>query len=225
MGASTITRRNTPSVCPGVAAKLKINVRILYRRTEKNRFDSPFSPFRACRSAPGALLQRVSSGFVPRFVRFGAAPGQGGAAFREHGLGAAAFRLRLFRERRVGPGYPVPAFGCGVGRGSPLRRSGRGVSVAGFRVRGCFGCGVGRRVPGPRLFRLRRWSGLSIEALRSRRVGRRVPGPQRSGYSFSVWGSSLTETSRVLFSRSACGRGLLVHSSQSRRRCVMSMAA
>ena len=172
---------------------------------KKNRFDSPFSPFRACRSAPGALLQRVSSGFVPRFVRFGAAPGQGGAAFREHGLGAAAFRLRLFRERPSGHTIPGPACrsrlpGCGVGRGSPLRRSGRGVSVAGFRVRGCFGCGVGRGSPlrrsgrgvsvaGSRVaaVRLRRRSGLSIEALRSRRVGRRVPGcgvpatPSRSG--------------------------------------------
>ena len=184
-----------------------------------------FLPFGPVGAPPGLSFNGFRPASYPVSFVFGAASGQGEAALWLHGFGAAALRLRLFRDRRVGPGYPVPAFGCGVGRGSPLRRSGRGVSVAGFRVRGCFGCGVGRRVPGPRLFRLRRWSGLSIEALRSRRVGRRVPGPQRSGYSFSVWGSSLTETSRVLFSRSACGKGLLVHSSQARRRCVMSMAA
>ena len=150
---------------------------------KKNRFDSPFSPFRACRSAPGALLQRVSSGFVPRFVRFWS-----GVGARGSGPLVAWFR----------------------GRGAPV------AAVPGPACRS--------RLSGPGV-RLRHRTGLSIEALRSRRVGRRVPGPQRSGYSFSVWGSSLTETSRVLFSRSACGRGLLVHSSQSRRRCVMSMAA
>ena len=156
-----------------------------------------FLPFGPVGAPSGLSFNGFRPASYPVSSVFGAASGQGEAALWLHGFGAAALRLRLFRDRRVGPGYPVPAFGCGVGR----------------------------RVPGPRLFRLRRWSGLSIEALRSRRVGRRVPGPQRSGYSFSVWGSSLTETSRVLFSRSACGKGLLVHSSQARRRCVMSMAA
>ncbi len=197
-----------------------------------------FLPFGPVGAPPGLSFNGFRPASYPVSSVFGAASGQGEAALWLHGFGAAALRLRLFRDRRVGPGYPVPAFGCGIGRGSPLRRSGRGVSVAGFRVRGCFGCGIGRGSPlrrsgrgvsvaGSRVaaVRLRRWSGLSIEALQSRRVGRRVPGPRRSGYSFSVWGSSLTETSRVLFSRSACGRGLLVHSSQSRRRCVMSMAA
>lgn len=120
-----------------------------------------------------------------------------------------------------------PFWGGAGARGSGLPGAwsrGRGIPVAavpGAAIRS-YDSGTGMSVPAARL---RRWSGLSIETLRSRRVGRRVPGPQRSGYSFSVWGSSLTETSRVLFSRSACGSGLLVHSSQSRRRCVMSMAA
>lgn len=169
-----------------------------------------FLSFGPVGAPPGLSFNGFRPASYPVSSVFGAASGQGEAALWLHGFGAAALRLRLFRDRRVGPGYPVPAFGCGIGRGSPLRRSGRGVSVARSRVAAV---------------RLRRWSGLSIETLRSRRVGRRVPGPQRSGYSFSVWGSSLTETSRVLFSRSACGRGLLVHSSQARRRCVMSMAA
>ena len=142
-----------------------------------------FLPFGPVGAPPGLSFNGFRPASYPVSSVFGAASGQGEAALWLHGFGAAALRLRLFRDRRVGPGYPVAAV------------------------------------------RLRRRSGLSIEALRSRRVGRRVPGPQRSGYSFSVWGSSLTETSRVLFSRSACGRGLLVHSSQSRRRCVMSMAA
>ena len=66
------------------------------------------------------------------------------AACRSQGSGSAAVRLRrrsglsieALWSRRVGPGYPVPAFGCGIGRGSPSRRSGCGVSVAGFRGRG-----------------------------------------------------------------------------------------
>ncbi len=170
-----------------------------------------FLPFGPVGAPPGLSFNGFRPASYPVSSVFGAASGQGEAALWLHGFGAAALRLRLFRDRRVGPGYPVPAV--------RLRRW-SGLSIETLRSRR-----VGRRVPGPRLFRLRRWSGLSIETLRSRRVGRRVPGPQRSGYSFSVWGSSLTETSRVLFSRSACGKGLLVHSSQSRRRCVMSMAA
>ena len=110
-----------------------------------------------------------------------------------------------FRDRHVGPGCPVAAFGCGIGRGSPLRRSGRGVSVAGFRVRGCFGCGVGRGSPWRRsgrgvsvagfrvaAVRLRRRSGLSIEALRSWRDGRRVPGRGVSVAGFRVRGVPAT---------------------------------
>ena len=82
-----------------------------------------------------------------------------------------------FRDRHVGPGCPVAAFGCGIGRGSPLRRSGRGVSVAGFRVAAV---------------RLRRRSGLSIEALRSWRDGRRVPGRGVSVAGFRVRGVPAT---------------------------------
>lgn len=49
--------------------------------------------------------------------------------------------------------------------------------------------------------------------------------PVRCGYSsFAAWGKSRTETSRP-FSRSACGRGLLVQRSHARRCCTMSMAA
>ena len=164
-----------------------------------------FLPFGPVGAPPGLSFNGFRPASYPVSSVFGAASGQGEAALWLHGFGAAALRLRLFRERPSGHTIPGPACrsrlpGCGVGRGSPLRRSGRGVSVAGFRVRGCFGCGVGRGSPlrrsgrgvsvaGSRVaaVRLRRRSGLSIEALRSRRVGRRVPGcgvpatPSRSG--------------------------------------------
>ena len=160
-----------------------------------------------------------STGFVRLRTPF--RPFWGGAGARGSGLPGAWSRGRGIPVAAV-PGAAIRSYDSGTGMSVPAVRLRRwsGLSIETLRSRR-----VGRRVPGPRLFRLRRWSGLSIETLRSRRVGRRVPGPRRSGYSFSVWGSSLTETSRVLFSRSACGSGLLVHSSQSRRRCVMSMAA
>ena len=182
---------------------------------------------------------------ILRFLPFGPVGAPPGLSF--NGFRPASYPVSSVLGRRRGKGERPSGSKVSGPRHSGCGCSGSGHPVTRFRSRrvgcGCFGPGV----------RLRRRSGLSMEALRSRRVGRRVPGPRlsgcgvgrgspsrrsgrgcsghkvpwprRSGYSFSVWGSSLTETSRVLFSRSACGSGLLVHSSQSRRRCVMSMAA
>ena len=146
-----------------------------------------FLPFGPVGAPPGLFFNGFRPASYPVSSVFGAASGQGEAALWLHGFGAAALRLRLFRDRRVGPGYPVPAFGCGVGRGSPLRRSGRGVSVAGFRVRGCFGCGVGRGSPLRRSGR-----GVSVAGFRVRGcfgcgVGRGSP-LRRSGRGVSVAG-------------------------------------
>gem|GEM_PF-3155038 len=223
-----IKNKCTNSVPPNRKKSLRFSVFSLSGLSERPRgspstgfvrLRTPFRPFWGGAGARGSGLPGAWS--RGRGISVAAVPG---AAIRSYdsgtGMSVPAVRLRRWsglsietlRSRRVGRRVPGP-------RLFRLRRW-SGLSIEALRSRR-----VGRRVPGPQLFRLRRWSGLSIEALRSRRVGRRVPGPQRSGYSFSVWGSSLTETSRVLFSRSACGSGLLVHSSQSRRRCVMSMAA
>ena len=151
-----------------------------------------FLPFGPVGAPPGLSF----NGFRPASYLvssvFGAASGQGEAALWLHGFGTAALRLRLFRDRPSGHTIPGPACrsrlsGCGVGRGSPLRRSGRGVSVAGFRVRGCFGCGVGRGSPLRRSGR-----GVSVAGFRVRGcfgcgVGRGSP-LRRSGRGVSVAG-------------------------------------
>ena len=149
---------------------------------------------------------------ILRFLPFGPVGAPPGLSF--NGFRPASYPVSSVLGRRRGKGERPSGSMVSGPRHSGCGCSGSGHPVIRFRDRHVGpGCPVAALVGALHC-------DAPVAACRSQGSGLR-----RSGYSFSVWGSSLTETSRVLFSRSACGSGLLVHSSQARRRCVMSMAA